>query len=115
MVNLDLIGGVSLTKGCYPGQEIVARMHFRGTLKQRMYLANIAGSDIPQPGENLYSSDFGGQACGRIVNAARSPGGSCDVLAVIQIASAEKGDIHWKAADGPPLMFLTLPYAVRDD
>ena len=114
MVNLDLIGGVSLTKGCYPGQEIVSRMHFRGTLKQRMYLANIAGSDRPQPGENLYSSDFGGQACGRIVNAARSPEGGHDVLAVIQIASAEKGDIHWKAADGPPLALLTLPYAVRD-
>jgi folate-binding protein YgfZ len=113
MLNLDLIGGVSLTKGCYPGQEIVARMHFRGTLKQRMYLANIAGSDRPQPGENLYSSDFGGQACGRIVHAARSPEGGYDALAVIQIASAEKGDIHWKAADGLPLKFLTLPYAVR--
>ena len=115
MLNLDLIGGVSLTKGCYPGQEIVARMHFRGTLKQRMYLANIAGSERPQPGENLYSSDFGGQACGRIVNAARSPEGGHDVLAVIQIASAEKGDVHWKAADGPALTFLTLPYAVRAD
>jgi len=115
MLNLDLIGGVSLTKGCYPGQEIVARMHFRGTLKQRMYLANIAGSDRPQPGENLYSSDFGGQSCGRIVNAARSPEGGHDVLAVIQIASAEKGDVHWKAADGPALTFLTLPYAVRAD
>jgi len=115
MLNLDLIGGVSLTKGCYPGQEIVARMHFRGSLKQRMYLANIAGSDRPQPGENLYSSDFGGQSCGRIVNAARSPEGGHDVLAVIQIASAEKGDVHWKAADGPALTFLTLPYAVRAD
>ena len=113
MVNLDLIGGVSLTKGCYPGQEIVARMHYRGTLKQRMYLANIADSDLPQPGEKLYSPDFGEQACGTIVNAARSPEGGHDVLAVIQIASAEKGDIHWKAADGLPLKFLTLPYAVR--
>ena len=91
MLNLDLIGGVSLTKGCYPGQEIVSRMHFRGTLKQRMYLANISGSDRPQPGENLYSSDFGAQSCGRIVNAARSPEGGYDVLAVIQIASAERG------------------------
>ena len=115
MVNLDLIGGVSLTKGCYPGQEIVSRMHFRGTLKQRMYLANISGSDRPQPGENLYSSDFGSQSCGRIVNAARSPEGGYDVLAVIQIASAEHGDVHRKSTDGPALKLLPLPYSVTSD
>lgn len=112
MVNLDLIGGVSLTKGCYPGQEIVARMHYRGTLKQRMYLANIAGSDAPQPGDKLYSPGFGEQACGTIVNAARSPEGGYDVLAVIQIASAEKGDVRWKAPGGPALKFMQLPYSV---
>ena len=112
MLNLDLIGGVSLTKGCYPGQEIVARMHYRGTLKQRMYLANIAGSDLPQPGDKLYSPDFGEQACGTIVNAARSPEGGSDLLAVIQIASAEKGGVHWKALAGPALKFMQLPYSV---
>jgi hypothetical protein len=110
MVNLDLIGGVSLTKGCYPGQEIVSRMHYRGTLKQRMYLASIAGSDRPQPGEKLYSTDFGEQACGTIVNAARSPGGGHDVLAVIQIASAEGGAVRWKSPEGPALSMLPLPY-----
>ena len=112
MLNLDLIGGVSLTKGCYPGQEIVARMHYRGTLKQRMYLANIAGSDSPQPGDKLYSPDFGEQACGTIVNAARSPEGGSDVLAVIQIASAEKGNVHWKSPSGPMLKLMQLPYSV---
>lgn len=112
MVNLDLIGGVSLTKGCYPGQEIVSRMHYRGTLKQRMYLANIAGSDAPRPAEKLYSPDFGEQACGTIVNAARSPEGNHDVLAVIQIASAEKGEIHWKSLGGAKLEFTQLPYSV---
>jgi hypothetical protein len=111
MVNLDLIDGVSLTKGCYPGQEIVSRMHYRGTLKQRMYLANIAGSNLPQPGEKLYSSDFGEQACGTIVNAARSPEGGHDVLAVIQIASAERGDVRWNSPGGARLKFLQLPYA----
>ena len=112
MVNLDLIGGVSLTKGCYPGQEIVSRMHYRGTLKQRMYLASISGSERPQPGEKLYSSDFGEQACGTIVNAARSPEGGHDVLAVIQIASAEKNDVRWKSREGSALKFLSLPYVV---
>ena len=110
MVNFDLTGGVSLAKGCYPGQEIVSRMHYRGTLKQRMYLANIAGSDHPQPGEKLYSPDFGEQACGAIVNAARAPEGGYDVLAVIQIASAERGAVRWKTPGGPALKMLRLPY-----
>lgn len=112
MVNLDLIGGVSFQKGCYPGQEIVARMHYRGTLKQRMYLANIAVDERPQPGDKLYSPGFGEQASGAIVNAARSPEGGHDVLAVVQIASAGKGDIHWKSLDGPALKLLPLPYEV---
>ena len=112
MVNLDLIGGVSFQKGCYPGQEIVARMHYRGTLKQRMYLANIAAQQHPQPGDKLYSSGFGEQASGAIVNAARSPESGHDVLAVVQIASAGRGDIHWKTPDGPVLKLLPLPYDV---
>jgi folate-binding protein YgfZ len=112
MINLDLIGGVSLTKGCFPGQEIVARMHYRGTLKQRMYLANIAAADRPQPGDKLYSPDFGEQACGTIVNAAPSPEGGHDVLAVIQIASAEKNDVRWRSPGGLKLLMRSLPYAV---
>jgi len=112
MVNLDLIDGVSLTKGCYPGQEIVSRMHYRGTLKQRMYLANIASNDRPQPAEKLYSPAFGEQACGTIVNTARSPAGGFDVLAVIQIAPAEQGNVRWKSPAGPVLRLLPLPYAV---
>jgi folate-binding protein YgfZ len=112
MVNLDAIGGLSLTKGCYPGQEIVARMHYRGTLKQRMVLANLAAAAVPQPGDKLYSTATGEQSCGTIVNAARAPEGGYDVLAAIQIASAERGDVRWKALDGPALTFLPLPYRV---
>jgi hypothetical protein len=112
MVNLDLIGGVSFEKGCYPGQEIVARMHYRGTLKQRMVLTHIAGTDSPQPGDKLYSADFGEQACGTIVNAAHSPEGGYDALAVIQIASAGKGNVRWRSSGGPALKQLPLPYAV---
>jgi hypothetical protein len=115
MVNLDSIGGVSLTKGCFPGQEIVARMHYRGTLKQRMYLASIAGSHLAQPGDKLYSPDFGDQACGTVVNAARSPEGGCDLLAVMQIASAEKGGVRWNSLDGSALKLLPLPYEVAGD
>lgn len=110
MANLDLIGGVSFSKGCYPGQEIVARMHYLGRLKQRMYLANIAADEAPLPGDKLFSADFGGQACGMIMNAAPSPGGGYDVLAVIQIESIGRGAVHWHKPDGAPLRFLELPY-----
>lgn len=112
MANLDLIGGVSFSKGCYPGQEIVARMHYLGRLKQRMYLANISGSDPPQPGDKLYSAEMGDQASGMIVNAAPSPHEGFDVLAVIQLESARRGDMRWKSLSGPRLEFIQLPYRV---
>lgn len=110
MANLDLIGGVSFTKGCYPGQEIVARMHYRGKLKQRMYLANIAGGETPHAGDKLFSPMQGEQSVGMIVNAAPAPDGGHDVLAVMQIASAENGDVHCKTLAGPKLQFRELPY-----
>src|SRR5688572_21958234 len=112
MVNLDLIGGVSFEKGCYPGQEIVARMHYRGTLKQRMYRAAISGGDAPQPGDKLYSPDFGEQACGAVVNAAPSPQGGHELLASLQIAAADKGSVHWKSPGGLDLKLLPLPYSI---
>jgi folate-binding protein YgfZ len=112
MVNLDLLGGVSFTKGCYPGQEIVARMHYRGGLKQRMYLVHIAADVAPQAGDRLYSVRFGEQACGMIVRAALAPGGGYDALAVLQINQAQDGNAHWRAIDGPALKRLELPYFV---
>jgi len=110
MVNFDAIGAVSFNKGCYPGQEIVARTHFLGRLKQRMYLAHIAADAAPQPGDRLYSADMGEQSSGMIVNAAVSPEDGHDVLAVIQMNSVEACAIHWKSPDGPALKFLSLPY-----
>ena len=114
MANLDLIGGVSFTKGCYPGQEIVARMHYLGRLKQRMYLANVGGNAGAQPGDKLYSADTGEQATGMIVNAAPSPEGGQDVLAVVQIASFDGGDVRLASPTGPRLKFLALPYKIPD-
>jgi folate-binding protein YgfZ len=76
MVNLDLIGGVSYTKGCYPGQEIVARTHYLGRLKQRMYRVRISTLELPAAGDALYSREFGpDQASGKIVSAERSADG----------------------------------------
>ena len=112
MANLDAIGGVSFNKGCYPGQEIVARMHYLGRLKQRMYLASVAADVAPQPGDKLYSAGTGAQACGTVVNAAAAPDGGFDMLAVMQIESAQQGDVHWKSPEGPRLKFMELPYSI---
>ncbi len=110
MVNFELIGGVNFRKGCYPGQEIVARTQHLGKTKRRMYLAHIAASEAPQPGDALFYAEGDGQA--RIVDAQRSPQGGYDVLAVIPIAAIESGAIRWHSQDGPQLDFLALPYPV---
>jgi folate-binding protein YgfZ len=102
-IHLDRLGAVSYTKGCYPGQEIIARTHHLGRLKQRMYLAHLAGPERPAPGDRLYSPEFGTQASGTVVSAARAPGGGHDLLAVLQIESAEGGNVRWREPDGPPL------------
>ena len=112
MANLELIGGVNFKKGCYPGQEIVARTQYLGKLKRRLYLAHVDA--LASAGDELYSDDVGGQNNGMIANAAPSPGGGCDVLAVVQSTSADTGAVHLKSADGPRLRFLPLPYAVPE-
>ena len=113
MTNLHAIDGVSFTKGCYTGQEIVARMHYLGKLKRRMYRVRIDSAHQPEPGEALYSphSDSG-QGTGRIVSSAPSPDGGYEALAVIEIAAAETGDVHLGSVDGPRLIFLDLPYSM---
>lgn len=118
MVNLDLIGGVSFKKGCYPGQEIVARMQYLGKLKRRMFLAHIDQSQfkeglMPQPGDEIYSVDMEGQASGMVVNAALAPNGGCDLLAVVQISSRETQSLHLQSSQGAELQFLQLPYPLN--
>ncbi len=110
MANLELIGAVNFKKGCYPGQEIVARMQYLGKLKQRMYLAHVAGGTTPQPGDKLYSSEMEGQHSGTVVNAAAAPGGGYDLLAVVQTGSRENQTVHLGSLQGEALTFLPLPY-----
>jgi hypothetical protein len=112
MVNLDLVGGVSFQKGCYPGQEIVARTHYLGRVKRRMYLARAYGRIAPAPGVELYSQDLDGQPSGMVVNAAPAPDGGFDLLAVIQTASAASQPVRLGAPDGPVLDLEPLPYPV---
>ena len=112
MANLELIGGVNFHKGCYPGQEIVARMQYLGKLKRRMFLANVEAAGRPAAGDELYSDDLAGQASGMVVNVQRSPEGGCDLLAVVQIESRAHSTVHLKSPGGPALRFLDLPYPV---
>lgn len=112
MANLDLIGAVNFKKGCYPGQEIVARMQYLGKNKRRMYLAHVYAEAAPQVGNELFSMEMEGQACGMVVNAQASPDGGYDLLAVVQIASHDAFPVHLGALSGPRLEFLPLPYSI---
>ena len=112
MVNLEAIGGVSFQKGCYPGQEIVARSQYLGKLKRRMFLAHVDAEAAP--GDALYSADIEGQSTGTVANAAPAPGGGFDVLVVAQVESAATQTLHLKAADGAALTLKPLPYTLPE-
>ena len=110
MANLEVIGGVSFKKGCYPGQEIVARTQYLGKTKRRMYLAH--GTDAAVPGAPVFSDDVAGQANGMVVNSAKAPGGGFDMLVVVQSDSATQSRVHAGAPTGPVLEFAPLPYTL---
>jgi folate-binding protein YgfZ len=109
--NWDLLDGIDFQKGCYTGQEIIARTQYLGRLKERTFLFH-AGASAISPGTRIFSVAFADQPCGTVVNAAAAPGGGCDLLAVLQIAAAERGDARLGAPDGPLLALLPLPYAI---
>ena len=112
MLNYEVIGGVSFNKGCYPGQEIVARTQYLGKLKKRMYRVLLPKGRQPQPGDDVFTPEFGEQSAGKLVNIAPAPGGGFEALAVMQTSCAALGDVHAFTPDGPPLTFLELPYAL---
>ncbi len=112
MVNLELVGGVDFKKGCYPGQEIVARSQYRGTLKRRMFL--FAVDATAGAGQEIFHSADPGQPAGLVVNAAPSAGGAT-LLAEVKLAALEAGTLHLGAPDGPMLLRRELPYAVPSE
>ncbi|HIP53286.1 MAG TPA: folate-binding protein [Chromatiales bacterium] len=114
MANMQLVDGVSFTKGCYTGQEVVARMQYLGKLKRRMYLAHVDSETRPEPGMELGSeASQSGQGAGRVVDAQPVPEGGYDLLAVLEITAAEEGDIRL-GDDGPRLEIKALPYPFED-
>lgn len=112
MANMQLVNGVSFTKGCYTGQEVVARMQYLGTLKRRMYRVRFDGDACPAPGSELFShSSASGQGAGKVVDARPSPDGGCEALVITQISSMEADDLQLGDADGARLQPLPLPYS----
>ena len=113
MVNFELIGGVNFKKGCYPGQEIVARSQYLGKLKRRMAIAKIDASNVAIATE-IFSENDPTQPCGMIVNAEADFGLSTICLVEIKLADQENGRVHLYSVDGPLLQFQALPYAYLD-
>ena len=110
MANLQLLDGVSFTKGCYTGQEVVARMQYLGKLKRRMYQATVESPTPPRPGDELHApSSTSEQTPGRVVDARPSGPGRYEILAVLEIEAAETGEVRL-AADGPLLRLQPPPY-----
>ena len=107
MLNFELVDGVNFKKGCYPGQEIVARTQYRGTLKRRMFLGHLDGA-VPEPGSDVQAQGAG-EPCGKVVLAAKSPLGGVDLLFEAQISAVQEQPL----SIGQSVIELkSLPYSV---
>ena len=118
MVNLEQAGGLSFKKGCYPGQEVIARSQYKGTVKRRMFhgMVELPFEDNPPidvnmtAGANIVDSD--GQVCGTIVSSARRDNNRVDFLAVVQTEAIGSQALHVEKADGPLITWIPLPYSL---
>jgi folate-binding protein YgfZ len=112
MLNYELVGGVDFQKGCYPGQEVVARSQYRGTIKRRMFLFECDA--VAAAGLEVFHDADPGQPAGMVVNAAARHSGSV-ALVEVKLATLESGSLHLGAADGAALRRAALPYPVLVD
>jgi folate-binding protein YgfZ len=106
MVNLEVVGGVNFQKGCYPGQEVVARSQYRGSVKRRAFV--FASDAAAQPGQEVYAGGDD-QPAGMVVNAA-SHDGRHALLAEVKLTAEGAAALHLGAPDGPALERRPLPY-----
>jgi len=116
MLNYESVGGVSFKKGCYPGQEIVARSQFRGTLKRRAYVAHTDGT--PQVGQEVFHAADAEQPCGLVAACAPHPAAGFDLIVSMQTSAAadtQGGRLTLGSATGPALALLPLPYPLLED
>jgi folate-binding protein YgfZ len=113
MLNHESVGGVNFKKGCYPGQEVVARSQFRGTLKRRAFL--LHSSDALTVGQDVFHDSDAEQPCGTVAAAAAHPAGGWDAIVSMQTSAAAGGQLHAGGSSGPALSLLPLPYPLLDD
>lgn len=114
MVNLELIDGVNFKKGCYTGQEIVARMHYLGKAKRRMFHFQLENNiAIPAPGTDIFDSAGDTQSVGKVIVAQPSPTQGIELLAVIQLSHLKSTGLCLEDQSGPELTLQTLPYEVN--
>lgn len=109
MVNLDLLDGINFKKGCYTGQEIVARTHYLGKVKRRTHLAHVDAPTSPKPGEPVYGADSA-EPAGMVVNVAPAPQGGYDLLVEIRLESIASGEVKLAGMDGAVLRLIEPPY-----
>jgi folate-binding protein YgfZ len=113
MLNYESVGGVNFKKGCYPGQEVVARSQFRGTLKRRAFVAH-ADNEMAA-GLEIFAATDDSQPVATVVQAAAAPTGGFDAIISGQLSAIEQGALHLGSSGGPILHILPLPYALLDD
>jgi len=113
MLNYESVGGVNFKKGCYPGQEIVARSQFRGTLKRRAFPAH-AGAEL-LAGQEVFHDADPQQPCGLVAQAAAAPGGGWDAIVSLQLSATQGGRLTASGPDGPELALGELPYLLLAD
>lgn len=115
MLNYDLTGHVSFDKGCYTGQEVVARLHYRGTPKRRLYLASGPSGQVPEPGATVYQKNAG-QATGNVVNAnpGEDPAGEVLILTTATVTTADQG-VSLQADADTGLHLIRHPFMPSED
>ncbi|MFZ3220022.1 MAG: folate-binding protein [Rhodoferax sp.] len=113
MLNYESVGGVNFKKGCYPGQEVVARSQYRGTLKRRAFVVHTDAALAA--GDEVFGADDDSQPVATVVQAAPAPQGGFDAIISAQLSAMETGTLHLGAATGPALQPLPLPYTLLAD
>lgn len=114
MMNLDLVGGLSFNKGCYPGQEVVARMHHLGKLKRRMYRLHIICEKQPLAGDGIYSTETSNnESIGKIVSAVKIKDNEFAALAVLQIKHKEDNNLYLDDGADTTLSIIAMPYKIK--
>ena len=113
MANLHLLGGVSFYKGCYPGQEVIARMHYLGKLNRRMYRVHLTGDRVPEPGDQIFAAEKNAtEPIGMVVDAQPHSDDGVEALAILRVENTGNTHLRLRNTDSPLLALRELPYGL---